>query len=208
MTEFRFLPTKVNLLRLKEELKLAQEGVKLLDRKREVLIRELFKVGFEIKDVKKRVGELLEKVYEKYHSAKSRMGAERISFFKLFKREHPKIIFIEKSIMGVHIPHLVMKEEVKIDFPSPLFSCKEFDEFVKFLLELFPLLLSYVELNFSLFKIAEELFKIQKRLRALENIFIPEFKEKIKFIEEVLEENEKENFFRSKLIKTKRRDNV
>jgi len=205
MNEYRFLPTKINLLRLKEELKLAQEGVKLLDRKREVLTRELLKIGFEIKEIKSRVEEFLENIYKKYEVLKKKIGNEKLKFLKFLKVTPPQITSIEKSIMGVHIPHFVIKENFKINFCSPLFSCKEFDEFIDSLSELLPLLLNYVELNFSLFRVANELLKTQKRLKALENIFIPEFKSRIKFIEEVLEENEKENFFRSKLIKTKRR---
>ncbi len=205
MNEYRFLPTKINLLRLKEELKLAQEGVKLLDRKREVLTRELLKIGFEIKEIKSRVEEFLENIYKKYEVLKKKIGNEKLKFLKFLKVTPPQITSIEKSIMGVHIPHFVIKEDFKINFCSPLFSCKEFDEFIDSLSELLPLLLNYVELNFSLFRVANELLKTQKRLKALENIFIPEFKSRIKFIEEVLEENEKENFFRSKLIKTKRR---
>jgi len=205
MNEYRFLPTKINLLRLKEELKLAQEGVKLLDRKREVLTRELLKIGFEIKEIKSRVEEFLENIYKKYEVLKKKIGNEKLKFLKFLKVTPPQITSIEKSIMGVHIPHFVIKEDFKINFCSPLFSCKEFDESINSLSELLPLLLNYVELNFSLFRVANELLKTQKRLKALENIFIPEFKSRIKFIEEVLEENEKENFFRSKLIKTKRR---
>lgn len=205
MNEYRFLPTKINLLRLKEELKLAQEGVKLLDRKREVLTRELLKIGFEIKEIKSRVEEFLENIYKKYEVLKKKIGNEKLKFLKFLKVTPPQITSIEKSIMGVHIPHFVIKENFKINFCSPLFSCKEFDEFIDSLSELLPLLLNYVELNFSLFRVANELLKTQKRLKALENIFIPEFKSRIKVIEEVLEENEKENFFRSKLIKTKRR---
>ncbi len=115
----------------------------------------------------------------------------------------PSIKAIEKSVMGVHIPVLRMEEEFKVNFQVPSLSCSEFDEFLSSLKELVPLLLRYVEVSFSLFRIGQELIRTQKRLKALENFHIPEYSRVISVIESVLEETEREELFRNKKIKQK-----
>ena len=203
MNSYSFLPTKANLLRIKEEIKLIKEGYNLLDYKREVLIQELLKLGFEIKDLKRNLNKRLQHTYNKFSQSIKKMGRGRLKILLLQKPEFPVIKAIEKSIMGVHIPQLTLSEEFKVKFETPSLSCKEFDEFLISLQELAPLLLRYVEVSFSLFRIGQELMKTQKRLRALENFHIPQYNYMISYIESVLEENEREELVRNKKIKAK-----
>ncbi len=203
MNSYSFLPTKANLLRIKEEIKLIKEGYNLLDYKREVLIQELLKLGFEIKDLKRNLNKRLQQTYNKFSQSIKKMGRRRLKILLLQKPEFPVIKAIEKSIMGVHIPQLTLSEEFKVKFETPSLSCKEFDEFLISLQELAPLLLRYVEVSFSLFRIGQELMKTQKRLRALENFHIPQYNYMISYIESVLEENEREELVRNKKIKAK-----
>ena len=203
MNSYSFLPTKANLLRIKEEIKLIKEGYNLLDYKREVLIQELLKLGFEIKDLKRNLNKRLQQTYNKFSQSIKKMGRRRLKILLLQKPEFPVIKAIEKSIMGVHIPQLTLSEEFKVKFETPSLSCKEFDEFLISLQELAPLLLRYVEVSFSLFRIGQELMKTQKRLRALENFHIPQYNYMISYIETILEENEREELVRNKKIKAK-----
>lgn len=203
MIEYSFLPTKANLLRLKQEIKLVKEGYNLLDHKREVLIRELLKLGFEIKDLKDNLNKSLRETYSKFSESVKKMGRKRLKILLLQKPVFPRIKVIEKSIMGVHIPHLNLAEEFKVNFEAPSLSCKEFDQFLISLRGLVPLLLEYVEVSFSLFRIGQELMKTQKRLRALENFHIPQYTYMISYIEAILEELEREELFRNKKIKSR-----
>ena len=57
----------------------------------------------------------------------------------------------------------------------------------------------------SAFKLAVEIKKTQKRANALEKIQIPRYTREIKFIQEVLEEKEREDFFRLKKVKAKKK---
>ncbi len=74
MSTFGFLPTKANLLKLKQELDVIKDGYNLLDHKREVLIRELLRMGFEIKDLKDNLEETLRNTYDKFSRSKKKMG--------------------------------------------------------------------------------------------------------------------------------------
>ena len=203
MSSFGFLPTKANLLKLKQEIKVIKDGYNLLDHKREVLIRELLRFGSEIKDLKEKLDSDLNNAYDKFFKSKKKMGKEKLKFLSIMRPLFPEIKALEKSIMGVHIPVLSLTEEFKVNFQAPSLSCKEFDEFLVSLRSLVPLLLRYVEVSFSLFRIGQELLKTQKRLKALENFHIPQYTRMITHIEAVLEEAEREELFRNKKIKMK-----
>jgi len=56
----------------------------------------------------------------------------------------------------------------------------------------------------SVYRLANAIRKAQKRANALQNVVIPEFEENIKYITEALEEKEREEFTRQKVIKTKK----
>ena len=203
MSSFSFLPTKANLLKLKQEIKVIKDGYNLLDHKREVLIRELLRFGFEIKDLKEKLDSDLNNAYDKFFKSKKKMGKEKLKFLSIMRPLFPEIKALEKSIMGVHIPVLSLTEEFKVNFQAPSLSCKEFDEFLVSLRSLVPLLLRYIEVSFSLFRIGRELLKTQKRLKALENFHIPQYTRMITHIEAVLEEAEREELFRNKKMKMK-----
>ena len=203
MSSFSFLPTKANLLKLKQEIKVIKDGYNLLDHKREVLIRELLRFGSEIKDLKEKLDSDLNNAYDKFFKSKKKMGKEKLKFLSIMRPLFPEIKALEKSIMGVHIPVLSLTEEFKVNFQAPSLSCKEFDEFLVSLRSLVPLLLRYIEVSFSLFRIGRELLKTQKRLKALENFHIPQYTRMITHIEAVLEEAEREELFRNKKMKMK-----
>ena len=57
------------------------------------------------------------------------------------------------------------------------------------------------EIDNSIFKLAKEVQKTQKRTNALQHIQIPKYKEQVKYIQESLEEKEREDFFRLKRVK-------
>ncbi len=69
--------------------------------------------------------------------------------------------------------------------------------------DVIPLLIEYAQANLTLTRLANEIKKTQRRVNALENIFIPDNQDTIKYISDVLEENEREDFFRRKKIKKK-----
>ena len=60
------------------------------------------------------------------------------------------------------------------------------------------------EVENSVYRLANTIRKTQKRANALKNISIPRFEKTIKFISESLEEKEREEFSRQKVIKNQK----
>ena len=106
-----------------------------------------------------------------------------------------------KSVMGVDIP--MVKYEEQAVFPTYGFHNTNpaldlaAEQFRKVRYKVYEL----AEIENSVFKLAKEIEKTQKRTNALGHIQIPKYKEQVKYIEEVLEEKEREDFFRLKKIK-------
>ena len=62
------------------------------------------------------------------------------------------------------------------------------------------------EIENAVYMISLEIKKTVKRANALEKIQIPRYEEAVKYISEVLEEKEREDFFRLKKVKSKKQD--
>ena len=60
------------------------------------------------------------------------------------------------------------------------------------------------EIENSVFRLSVAIKQTTRRANALKNIMIPRFKSEVKFITEALEEKEREEFSRMKLIKKKK----
>lgn len=201
-------PTKTNLLEFKQQLEFSVEGHDLLEEKREVLVMHLIDILEEVKEKRKLFEEKLKNLYYKFKLLKlefGEIGLKKISLNNIGRIGRVKIT--EKSIMGVNLPAIRMEsEELKkrlfFDILTGIDRVSFYDEFIKEWDEFFKLLLEVAELEAQAWRLAYEIKKTQRKVNALENIFIPEFKEVIKFIQDSLEEREREAFFQMKRVKS------
>lgn len=201
-------PTKTNLLEYKEQLEFSIEGHDLLEEKREVLVMHLLEIAEDVKNKREILNQKLKDMYYQFKLLKLEFG--ELGLRKILMDNYEKfdrLTITEKSIMGVNIPVVKQKkkDEKKINFES-LTSLERFriyDRFSKKSRELIEILIQVAELEARAWRLAYEIKKTQRRVNALENIFIPEFKEIIKFIQDTLEERERETFFQMKRVKEK-----
>lgn len=195
-------PTKSNLMNLKEELDIAEEGHSLLDEKREVLIMELMNNVRGYKDLEEEITKKLNQAYEALENAMISTGEG--PFQKVAENtENTQVEARTKSVMGIPVPE-IMVETPEVEGPVPLEETDEyFDEAYLNFVEIVEKLVEWAEKEALLWKLGNEVKKTQKRVNALENKFIPQYKGQIKKIEEALEEEEREEFFRRKKLKDK-----
>jgi len=196
-------PTRSNLLHLKEQLQIACEGHDLMDEKREVMIMELMNNVRQYKDLEDEVEQKLSEAYRAIEESVVTLGRREVSKFS-GRTAEPEIDLRMRSVMGIPIPELM------IDTPSEKspFSLESTDEnFDRALLkfkEVVQILVEWAEKEILLWRLGHEINKTQKRVNALENIFIPRYNRRIKYIEEFLEEEEREEFFRRKRLKARK----
>ena len=194
-------PTKSNMFRLQRDLRFARDGHDLLDRKREVLVMELMQLVHTIKNLQRRLADQLKDAYATFRDAYIDMGSEEIERANYAFLDPLDISVVERSVMGVPVPmvranRMPRKVQIGAMDASPSFD-QAVDEFIKVI----PLLIDYAQANLTLTRLAFEIQKTQRRVNALENIFIPDASDTIKFIRDSLEEGDREDFFRRKRVK-------
>jgi V/A-type H+-transporting ATPase subunit D len=199
----KVLPTKSQLIATKKQLKLSKKGYELMDRKRNVLIREIMQLLDEAGKIQDKIDVTFQAAYDALQLANITLGntgelASTIPF-------DDGLNVAYRSVMGVELP-MVDWVEVKMDkVPYGLHSSNVSldDAFLKFV-EVKRMSAELAEIENSVFRLSDAIKKTTRRANALKNIMIPRFQADIKFINEVLEEREREEFSRMKMIKKKK----
>lgn len=195
----KIIPTKGNLIACKRSLKFAKTGYDLLDRKRNVLIKEMMMLNEKVKIMRDEITKSYEKAYEKLQVANISLGAINEIANSTSVEKSIKITY--RSIMGVEIPNVIIGPAThKIEYGFNETNTK-LDEAYLMFMEVKRLTVILAEVDNSLYRLANAIRKTQKRANALKNIVIPNLEDSIKFITESLEEKEREEFTRLKVLK-------
>ncbi len=199
MAEQQVFPTKGNLINSKKALQLAALGYELLDRKRNILIRELMALV-------EKAGQLRESIEDTYKDAYSALQMANISLGVV--TPYAECIPVEnglkmssRSVMGVELPKLELESSsTKATYGFSQTSSHLDKAFIAFdKVKKTTVLLAEVE-N-SIYRLSAAIKKAQRRANALQNIIIPRNEAIVKFISNALEEKEREEFSRLKVIK-------
>lgn len=196
-------PTKSNLLRIRDELQFARDGKQLLSQKREVLVMELMRLQDDARKAREELDESLAVAYRAYGIAAVRAGTEALNRLARASPPHPGVKIEERSVMGVVVP--IVEAETAAwearygDGTAPL----EVDEAGQALYAAVARLLEVAEIETAIYRLAAETRKTLRRERALENMFIPQYQATVTYLEDSLEEKERESFYQMKLLKTK-----
>ena len=203
MNPSEIAPTKTNLFDYKGQLSFSVDGHSLLEEKREVLVLHLMDIITQIKEQRVRLNKLLKESFALLKQVKLEIGEYELEKVAQTSKPSPEVDIHEKSVMGVNIPSIKYHEPLEGSKPALSFNStsSSFDVLVNRAREMTLLLVQVAQVEAAAWRLAYEIKKTQRRVNALENVFIPEFKSIIKFIQETLEERERETFFQMKKIK-------
>lgn len=199
----KIVPTRQELMRMKNKKKTAQRGHKLLKDKRDSLMRSFLEVIREALELRKKLDERYEKIFQQFQLARSLMDEE---YLDILSQNPSTKVFIErenKNIMSVIIP--VLKVLVEGDFLnySLLQTNPHLDQSLKGARKLLPDILLLMEKENAARRLAVEIEKTRRRVNALEHVVIPEVQHNINWINAALEEQARETTV--SLIKMKER---
>ena len=199
----RAVPTKGNLLRLKERLKLAESGHTLLEKKRNVLMREMLSLIDEARDLQEKILDVFEKAYKSLQMTNLDLGMEYVDEIGRAVPEYKDLDVRLRSVMGVEVPEVRMKWELK-EIPYGIYrSNSALDATYLSFIKVLQLIAKVAWIENTVYRLAYEIKKTRKRVNALENVVIPQLRSQIKYIQDVLEEVEREEFVRVKKMKEK-----
>ena len=185
----------------KNSLALARQGYELMDKKRNILIRELMSLVEQAKDIQTEIRTTFQTAYRALQRANIELGN---NFVADIARNVPVEDTVEvklRSIMGTEIP-LVRHDPATRTLAYAFYSTTESLDIARVSFEKVKDLtvkLSMVET--SAYLLAANIKKAQKRANALQNITIPRYETLVKDIANALEEKEREEFTRLKVIK-------
>ncbi len=203
MPQVSIAPTRTNLIRLKKELRFAKEGYEILDRKREALTGELVRVAKEADTLQKEVWAMLTTAYDAMEKARLVMGSDHVEWAALAVNKTVDVHLRLRGIMGVAIPQIEARGEPPKLLYSPGDTAAVLDEASNAFREVLVRIPQLSMLTAAVWRLANELKKTQRRVNALQHIFIPNYQHQIEFIVSSLEEREREETFRLKWLKTK-----
>ncbi len=195
-------PTKGNLLALQKSHTLAKKGYDLMDRKRNILIKEMLSLLDDVRMLREEIAKTYKQAYQALQEANITLGIVGDIAKSIPVDNGLSVTY--RSVMGVELPQISHEAEyVKITYGIGHTNTK-FDYAYKSFMKVRELTVKLAEIDNSTYRLANAIRKSQKRANALENVVIPRFETEIRYISDVLEEKDRESFVRQKVIKHNR----
>ncbi|NLJ16252.1 MAG: V-type ATP synthase subunit D [Clostridiales bacterium] len=196
----QIFPTKGSLIKVKRSLHQAKLGYELMDRKRNILIREMVLLLDKAKKLRGSIEDTYETAYKALQRINITLGVTEPLGNAIPIENGLEISY--RSVMGVELPIITLETTSKSELSYGLAQTNSyFDYAYKCFNKVKELTVILAEVENCIYRLAIAIKKTQKRANALKNILIPKFEEQEKYITNSLEEKEREEFFREKVIK-------
>ena len=196
-------PTKGNLIAVKRSRSLAETGFDLMDKKRNILIHEMMSLIDSASELQSRIDATFNEAYLSIRIANISMGGAEEIAGAMPTDDSVRVRY--RSVMGVELPTVTSTPSDTSVLPYGfLGTTSALDDAYKKFTKVKELTLEMAELENSIYRLAYFIKKAQKRANALHNIVIPGLDIDIARIGEALEEKEREEFVRLKVIKAKK----
>lgn len=193
--------TRDNLIRLKDELEFAQNGLELMDQKKEILVRQISSLAFRADGVRREMHERLRVAYKHLQEAVVLHGEATVESTGTGLRAEERLRVRERSLMGVVLPQVQIELPVLQPGYGLYFTGSAIDATAAAVHRAMELAGELAEVEVSTERLIAELKKTLKRINALAHIHVPRYQATIKAIETCLEEKEREDLFRLRRIR-------
>lgn len=204
MARLNVNPTRMEMTKLKKQLKTASRGHKLLKDKLDELMKQFLEIVRENKRLREEAEKALENAYKNFIIARAVMSQEFLGEALMMPKQAVAVDVSQKNIMSVNVPVFDFKTENNQSdiYPYGLaFTSGELDSAMESFSDAMQPLLKLAESEKSAQLLAQEIEKTRRRVNALENVMIPNYKETIKYITMKLEENDRANITRLMKVK-------
>jgi|ACXJ01.1.fsa_nt_gi V/A-type H+-transporting ATPase subunit D len=193
--------TRRELIDTKRRISTAKRGLQLLKMKRSSLILEFFELAKQVQSMKMDLKGLMKKSREGIEIADALSG--RITIMRVAQEQSEKTAVLKaRNVMGLVIPNISMNKNIDIlsendslTIPTPVYDAKRlYSQFLSMLIEI-------AEKETAMRKLLNEIYKLNRRTNSIENIIIPRWLAKIKYIKQSLDDMERDRLVSIKFIK-------
>ena len=196
------LPTKSNLIKLKKTIILAKQGQELLEKKKYILMKEVEKYISKRVQIEDEFKEQYEKAFYMLQNANVDIGINKVSSIAHNIGVDETLDIKYKTVMGVEIPIVDYKQREKPELTFGLLGTTiNLDEAIIEFQKLKKILIDLAEIEVTVKRLNDSIVKVQKRSNSLKDIVIPNYEKQEKRIQETLDERDREEFTRMKMIK-------
>ena len=195
------LPTKSNLIKQKKSLESTKQGHELLERKRLILSKELEKYIKQEKLLQEETYKLMEEGKNLVKNVNIDIGIDNFVNIANGVKIDDYIDIKNVTLMGCEIPSAVHKQEVVKRNYGFYNTTSSVDEAFLMFNKIQEKLIELAIIDNTIFRLKKETSKVRERANALQNIIIPENEKKVKRISDQIDEREREEFARLKVVK-------
>jgi V/A-type H+-transporting ATPase subunit D len=200
-------PTRKNLMEIEDRIELSERGHDTLEQKRDGLIMEFMDILDQAKDVRSKLEADYEHAQKTIDMARAMEGDVAVRGAAAALKEHPEITMESRNIMGVVVPQIEssrVKKSLDQRGYGVLGTSARIDETAEAYEELLESIILAAEVETAMKKMLDEIETTKRRVNALEFKLLPDLRENQEYIEQKLEEQEREEIFRMKKIKAKK----
>ncbi len=196
------LPTKSNLINLKKTIALSKQGQELLEKKKYILMKEKEKYIAKKKQIEEAFKEQYQKAFYMLQNANVDIGINKVSNIAYNIDIDDKLDIKYKTVMGVEIPIVAYEQSEKPNLTFGLLGTTiSLDEAIVEFQKLKKILIDLAEIEVTIKRLDDATLKVQKRSNSLKDIIVPNYERQEKRIQETLDERDREEFTRMKMIK-------
>ncbi len=199
-------PTRTDLLMRQAQIRLAQQGADLLRSKREALVREFLAEIRAFAEASRAMRKSVIGAVRSLMEALAIDGPEAVTSAGLACRRPVALEAEEQSIWGTKVVNIRSDYSVR----TPAERCygsaettariddaaERFEQAVEHILQVAPV-------DLKLRALAEDMRKTSRRVNALEQRLLPRLNEQVHYIKDALDQREREDIFRLKILKRK-----
>ena len=197
-------PTRRNYLQLRGRLERVREGHELLEQKRQILVLELMTQVEAARRIKEDIDRTMAAAYEALRRAAVRSGLTGLQRQACGTAMEHSLSVTTRSVMGVPVPH-IRCAPVAFGLQFGITDGRsQTDEVLRRFLEALPLVAELAQVENAVFRLAREIKRTQRRVNALEKVYIPQYKGVLRRIEDALAERQREEFIVLRKVKRKR----
>jgi V/A-type H+-transporting ATPase subunit D len=202
-------PTRKNLMQIEDRIELSERGHDTLEKKRDGLIMEFMDILDQAQDVREDLEADYQRAQRAIDMARTMEGDVAVRGAASALKEHPELTTQSKNIMGVVVPQIEstkVKKDLEERGYGVLGTSARIDEAAEAYEELLESIILAAEIETAMKKMLDEIEKTKRRVNALEFKLLPDLNENKEYIEQKLEEQEREEIFRMKKIKAKKEE--
>lgn len=203
MTRLNVNPTRMELNTLKDQLKIAQSGHKILKDKQDGLMSSYIQIVRENYRLRKEVEEAFNIGLSRYSIAKALIDETTLTEIAVQARKPVDVDISTHHLMSVRIPKMIFdnnSNDNDIAY-SMIETNADFDYSLQLANQLVSQLLELAEIEKKVQLMTVEIERTRRRVNALEQRTIPDLVETIKYIQVKLDESERADTIRLMKVK-------